>query len=120
MCVWGGGVAPGQIEDSLGRHSCTEALQWCNDNRAKLRKNKSTLEFQLRLQEFVELVRSDQLSGAIQYARKHFPGFMEGHAADVQQVRETADSARGADARAVGAHAVGGDSVLPRHGRGLA
>lgn len=29
-----------RIEDALARHSCTEALTWCNENRTALRKMK--------------------------------------------------------------------------------
>jgi len=76
-----------QVEDSLRRRSCTECLQWCAENRAKLRKTKSDLEFQLRQQEFIELVRTDQLAAAIQYVRKHLIPFMDTHAAAIQRVR---------------------------------
>ncbi|KAI9032313.1 CTLH/CRA C-terminal to lish motif domain-containing protein [Hyaloraphidium curvatum] len=73
------------IEDSLARHSCSEALAWCAENRSNLRKLKSTLEFQLRLQEFVELARSRRLAEAIDYARKHLATFSENHMVDIQQ-----------------------------------
>lgn len=59
------------IVDSLRRKRCTEALEWCAENRGRLRKIKSNLEFNLRLQEFIELVRSGQAMDAIKYARKH-------------------------------------------------
>jgi hypothetical protein len=41
---------------SLKAHDCSAALEWCEANRARLRKAKSSLEFKLRLQEFLELV----------------------------------------------------------------
>jgi len=95
------------VEESLRRRSCTECLQWCAENRAKLRKTKSDLEFQLRQQEFIELVRTDQLAAAIQYVRKHLVPFMDTHAAAIQRVRARArartstvrrgDSGSGAD-----------------------
>lgn len=31
-----------RIEDALGRKSCTEALAWCSENKAALRKLKVT------------------------------------------------------------------------------
>lgn len=63
------------IEDSLAKHETSRCLSWCHDNRSKLRKVKSTLEFSLRQQEFIELVRTDRRMEAVQYAQKHFSTF---------------------------------------------
>lgn len=68
-----------RIEQSLVRspthtQSCTAALAWCSDNKISLRKINSTLEFELRLQEFIELTRTrtrQSLLDAISYARKY-------------------------------------------------
>lgn len=51
-----------------------------------MRKLKSNMEFNLRIQEFVELIRSDQRMDAIKHARKHFPSFEDEHLATIQQV----------------------------------
>ncbi len=64
-------VACQPILDALARHDCTPALEWCAANRARLKKSKSKLEFSLRVQEFVELVRAGATSDAIVYARTH-------------------------------------------------
>lgn len=48
------------VEESLKRRDATSCLAWCYDNKSKLRKLKSTLEFNLRQQEFIELVRKGQ------------------------------------------------------------
>mmetsp|Transcript_4677 Transcript_4677/g.2622 ORF Transcript_4677/g.2622 Transcript_4677/m.2622 type:complete len:98 (-) Transcript_4677:10-303(-) len=56
------------IVNSLQAHNCQPALQWCLDNKSKLSRFKSTLEFQLRLQEFIELVKKRDTLGAINYA----------------------------------------------------
>ncbi|KAJ2368644.1 GID complex subunit containing RING finger motif [Coemansia sp. RSA 2611] len=53
------------------QHSCHGALQWCGENRSALRKLDSALEFELRLQEFVELARAGQTAAAIAYAKRH-------------------------------------------------
>jgi macrophage erythroblast attacher len=45
-----------RVIQSLKQHDCSAALAWCDANRARLRKAKSSLEFKLRLQEFLELV----------------------------------------------------------------
>ncbi len=38
------------VTEALRRRDCGPALAWCADNRAKLRKAKSKLEFRLRVQ----------------------------------------------------------------------
>jgi macrophage erythroblast attacher len=48
-----------------------QALAWCELHRAKLKKLRSTLEFRLRLQQFVELVRSGRQRDAVAHARLH-------------------------------------------------
>ena len=64
------------VEASLSppNPSCTLALAWCSENKTSLRKIKSPLEFDLRLQEFIELARTrstESIKEAIAYARKH-------------------------------------------------
>lgn len=44
------------------------------------------MEFNLRIQEFVELIRSDHRMDAIKHARKHFPSFEDEHLSTIQQV----------------------------------
>ncbi|KAG6897245.1 hypothetical protein C0992_003135 [Termitomyces sp. T32_za158] len=73
-----------RIETALLRHSCTEALVWCNENKVALRKLKSPLEFDLRLQEFIELSRARKSEEAIAYAQKHLAAWHETH---LQQIR---------------------------------
>lgn len=63
------------IEESLEKRETTKCLNWCHDNRSKLRKIKSTLEFSLRQQEFIELVRTNQRMEAVRYAQKYFCTF---------------------------------------------
>jgi hypothetical protein len=43
------------VEVALMNKSCTLALKWCADNSSRLTKLKSTLEFKLRMQEFIEV-----------------------------------------------------------------
>lgn len=43
------------------------------------------MEFNLRIQEFIELIRSDRRMDAIKHARKHFPSFEEEHLNSIQQ-----------------------------------
>ncbi|KAJ1974014.1 GID complex subunit containing RING finger motif [Dimargaris xerosporica] len=74
-----------QIEKSLAAQSCAECLQWCSDNKVALRKIKSSLEFDLRLQEFIELARRRQIQSAITYVRKHLVPWIDTHAKQVEQ-----------------------------------
>ncbi|KAJ3932382.1 MAG: CTLH/CRA C-terminal to lish motif domain-containing protein [Lentinula lateritia] len=74
-----------RIESALSEHSCTEALAWCSENKASLRKVKNTLEFDLRLQEYIELCRSNKQHEAILYQRKHLISWQETHLVQIQQ-----------------------------------
>jgi hypothetical protein len=49
------------------------ALAWCNTYKTKLQKSGSQLEFNLRILQFVELIKEDRLLDATNYARLHFP-----------------------------------------------
>lgn len=59
------------VIDGLKRRSCIEALAWCVENRSRLKRIKSKLEFKLHVQVFIELVRKDSMFDAIAYARRH-------------------------------------------------
>ncbi|KAJ3742729.1 CTLH/CRA C-terminal to lish motif domain-containing protein [Lentinula detonsa] len=74
-----------RIEGALSEHSCTEALAWCSENKASLRKVKNTLEFELRLQEYIELCRSNKKQEAILYLRKHLISWQDTHLVHIQQ-----------------------------------
>lgn len=56
-----------EVEQSLADHDTSKCLAWCHDNRSKLRKLKSSMEFNLRIQEFIELIRIDQKMEAVRY-----------------------------------------------------
>ncbi|KAJ1994419.1 GID complex subunit containing RING finger motif [Coemansia spiralis] len=58
-------------------NSCRSALQWCVENRSALRKIQSTLEFELRLQEFIEMIRERKTPDAIAYAKKHLAAWSD-------------------------------------------
>ncbi|KAL1936527.1 hypothetical protein VTP01DRAFT_661 [Rhizomucor pusillus] len=60
-----------KVEEALRNHSCKECLHWCSENRSSLKKQNSTLEFNLRLQEYIELARAGKGLDAIQYAQKY-------------------------------------------------
>ncbi|WWD17302.1 hypothetical protein CI109_101742 [Kwoniella shandongensis] len=67
------------------KHSCAEALAWCGENRGTLKKTKNSLEFTLRLQEFIELCRKRDIPAAIAYSRKNMAGWAGTHMTELQQ-----------------------------------
>eukprot|EP01023_Acetabularia_acetabulum_P033810 TRINITY_DN3166_c0_g1_i1.p1 TRINITY_DN3166_c0_g1~~TRINITY_DN3166_c0_g1_i1.p1 ORF type:complete len:413 (-),score=45.12 TRINITY_DN3166_c0_g1_i1:482-1720(-) len=74
-----------RIIQALNNHDCSKALEWCVQNRPKLKKIKSVLEFNLHLQVYLELVRSGQTMSAIMYARKHMASWAVGETQELVQ-----------------------------------
>ena len=60
-----------EVEEALQNKDTAKCLTWCHDNKSKLRKLKSSLEFDVRLQEFVELVKSKRTHDAVKHARRY-------------------------------------------------
>ncbi|THW04692.1 protein FYV10 [Aureobasidium pullulans] len=63
-----------RIEASLQNGRTQECLAWCSENKQTLKKINSNLELELRLQQFIELVRTGEpqkLIEATLHARKH-------------------------------------------------
>ncbi|KAJ5081382.1 hypothetical protein NUU61_009646 [Penicillium alfredii] len=63
-----------RIVESLRRGETKEALQWCGENKAALKKSRNNLEFELRLQQYIEMVRTQDKSKkleAIIHAKKY-------------------------------------------------
>ncbi|KAJ8564943.1 hypothetical protein K7X08_001403 [Anisodus acutangulus] len=78
-----------KVIDALQNKEVTPALAWCADNKSRLKKSKSKFEFQLRLQEFVELVRAENMMWAITYARKYLAPWGSIHMKELQRVLAT-------------------------------
>eukprot|EP00116_Pleurobrachia_bachei_P005281 sb/3465543/ len=64
-------LAGREIEQSLAAHNTTPCLQWCYENRSRLKKSKVNLEFKLHTQNFIEKIRCGDYKGAIQYAQRY-------------------------------------------------
>jgi len=60
-----------EVEESLKRYETNRMVAWCYENKSKLRKIRSVLELEIRVQEFVELVRSGRRGDAVKHARKY-------------------------------------------------
>ncbi|XP_058080866.1 protein MAEA homolog isoform X1 [Magnolia sinica] len=78
-----------KVIDALQNKEVAPALAWCAENKSRLRKSKSKFEFQLRLQEFIELVRADNNLRAITYARKYLAPWGATHMKELQRVIAT-------------------------------
>ncbi|XKL62793.1 hypothetical protein PGB90_002626 [Kerria lacca] len=74
-----------EVEKSLAEHDTSKCLAWCHDNRSKLRKLKSSMEFNLRIQEFIELVRTDKKMDAVKHARKYFSTYEDNQLEEIQR-----------------------------------
>jgi len=59
-----------RVEESLRKRETSKCLAWCNDNKSKLRKLHSTLEFNLRQQEFIEFIRQGKRMEGVKHVRK--------------------------------------------------
>ncbi|KAM0788530.1 hypothetical protein ACM66B_001658 [Microbotryomycetes sp. NB124-2] len=60
-----------KAQDGLRQHKLDQVLSWVNDNRVALRKSKSSLEFMIHLQAYIELCRERKLVDAIAYVKKN-------------------------------------------------
>ncbi|KAI9653375.1 MAG: GID complex subunit containing RING finger motif [Alyxoria varia] len=63
-----------KIETSLENRNTKECLAWCADNKSSLKKIESDLEYELRLQQFIELIRPQdpqKIMEATTHARKY-------------------------------------------------
>ncbi|XP_013165330.1 PREDICTED: macrophage erythroblast attacher [Papilio xuthus] len=76
--------AAAEVERELSARRTARCLQWCADNKSKLRKLNSIMEFNIRIQEFIELVREERRLEAVRYAKKHFSTYEEGQLRDIQ------------------------------------
>ncbi|CAF0718644.1 unnamed protein product [Brachionus calyciflorus] len=74
-----------EICDSLESHETQKCLNWCNENKSKLKKINSNLEFALRQQEFIELVRQQKCLDAVYHSRKYFVNLTPNQLIDVQK-----------------------------------
>ena len=79
------------VERTADRSSVNTAKQpdlrrRCEENAPRLRRQKSTLVFALRTQEFVELIKADATHEALAYAREHLVPFAQEHLAQFKRV----------------------------------
>ncbi|KAM0255751.1 hypothetical protein ACHAQJ_005421 [Trichoderma viride] len=81
-------VGMSRIREALLNGSVTEALGWCTENKKELRKMESKLEFMLRLQQYIELIRTQsqpKLVEAIAHAKKYLIPYWATYPKEVKQ-----------------------------------
>ncbi|KAJ5169142.1 uncharacterized protein N7482_004736 [Penicillium canariense] len=77
-----------RVVESLQRGETKEALQWCGENKAALKKSQHNLEFELRLQQYIEMVRTQDQSkkiDAINHARKYLVSYQDPDSKEIQR-----------------------------------
>ncbi|EAQ91278.1 hypothetical protein CHGG_03213 [Chaetomium globosum CBS 148.51] len=82
-------VVMSRIRKSLEGGSVQEALNWCNENKKELRKMQSNLEFLLRCQQYIEMMRTDspaKMAEAIHHARKYITPFTETYPVEISSI----------------------------------
>ncbi|TVY51227.1 Protein FYV10 [Lachnellula cervina] len=82
-------VQMSRVSESLRRGRVTEALAWCNENKKDLRRMESKLEFTLRFQQYIEMIRTQdeqKLLNAITHAKKYLLPFKDSFPGEIQQV----------------------------------
>ncbi|XP_018006816.1 E3 ubiquitin-protein transferase MAEA isoform X2 [Hyalella azteca] len=61
-----------EVEQSLERRDVSKCLAWCHENKTKLKKLNSSLEFNIRIQEFIDMIKRNERMSAVWHARKYF------------------------------------------------
>ncbi|RJE22124.1 hypothetical protein PHISCL_05521 [Aspergillus sclerotialis] len=77
-----------RIADSLRRGETKEALQWCGENKAALKKSQFNLEFELRLQQYIEMVRAGDKGKYIEamlHAKKYLTPYMDSQSTEIHR-----------------------------------
>ncbi|PGH05960.1 protein FYV10 [Helicocarpus griseus UAMH5409] len=74
-----------RIAEGLVRGEGKEALQWCGENKVGLKKLQSNLEFELRLQQYIEMVRAGDKAEARAHAKKYLSPHSETQATDIRR-----------------------------------
>ncbi|KAL2181374.1 CTLH/CRA C-terminal to lish motif domain-containing protein [Thermothelomyces heterothallicus CBS 202.75] len=78
-----------KIRQSLEKGSVQEALSWCNENKKELRKMQSNLEFMLRCQQYIEMMRTGsqtKMIDAINHAKKYITPFNDTYPVEVSHM----------------------------------
>lgn len=61
-----------EVEKDLAQHNTAKCILWCIDNKSKLRKINSDIEFKLKQQEFIELIRKGKKTPTMQTVNSNY------------------------------------------------
>ncbi|KAI9677536.1 MAG: GID complex subunit containing RING finger motif [Caeruleum heppii] len=78
-----------KIQSSLKAGKMQECLLWCSENKQALKKIENNLEFQLRLQQYIELVRTGEPTKLLE-ATHHARRFLAPYTTQTAEVRQAA------------------------------
>lgn len=74
------------VKSLMERKELDLVLEWCSEHRGNLKRLGSDLEFRLRQQEFIELIRNGDIKSALKLSQKHFVTWLE---TNYREIRET-------------------------------
>ncbi|PTU17724.1 hypothetical protein P175DRAFT_0444810 [Aspergillus ochraceoroseus IBT 24754] len=77
-----------RVAESLRRGETKDALQWCSENKAALKKSQYNLEFELRLQQYIEMIRTGEkakVAEAMVHAKKYLAPYIETQSAEIHR-----------------------------------
>ncbi|KAH8434702.1 FYV10 family protein [Aspergillus melleus] len=77
-----------RIAESLRRGVTKDALQWCSENKAALKKSQYNLEFELRMQQYIEMLRTgnkEKVVEAMMHAQKYLSSYIETQSAEIHR-----------------------------------
>jgi len=79
-------MAMSKIRTSLESGRVQEALAWCTENKKELRRMNSNLEFMLRCQQYIEMMRTGKSLEAILHAKKFLAPFNDTYPDEVSHM----------------------------------
>jgi len=69
-----------KVISGFRNRDCKPALSWCGANRSRLRRSRCiNLEMELRVQQFIEMLKENKGKDALQHARKYFKNSLDSH-----------------------------------------
>ncbi|KAB8241267.1 putative negative regulation of gluconeogenesis [Aspergillus flavus] len=77
-----------RVAESLRRGESKDALQWCSENKAALKKSQHNLEFELRLQQYIEMVRTGdkgKLVEAMIHAKRFLSPYIDSQSTEIHR-----------------------------------
>ncbi|MCJ1472874.1 GID complex subunit containing RING finger motif [Lambiella insularis] len=72
-----------RIEESLRNCDTAQGLAWCAEHKPMMKKTSNNLEFQLRLQQYIELRRDGKLLEASHHAQKYIAPHTDTHSTEI-------------------------------------